>query len=60
VAAADPAFGAEVDHPIGGFDDVHVVLDDENAAAVVDEGTERGGEFVDVLEMQSGWRAGLH
>ena len=56
MTAAGAAFGAEVDHPIGGFDDVHVVLDDEDAAAVVDQGTERGEEFIDVLEMQSGGR----
>ncbi len=39
-AAAEAAFGAEVDDVVGGFYDVHVVLDDEDAAAVVDQGTE--------------------
>jgi len=36
-AAVFAAFGAEVDDPIGGLDDVGVVFDDEDGVAEVDE-----------------------
>ena len=48
------AFGAEVDDPVGGFDDVEIVLDDEERAAAVDELAEGGEQFGDVVEMQAG------
>jgi peptidoglycan/LPS O-acetylase OafA/YrhL len=37
VAAAVAAFGTEVDDPVGGLDDVEVVLDHEHGVALVDE-----------------------
>ena len=36
-AAAFAAFGAEVDDPVGGLDDVEVVLDDDDGVAFVAE-----------------------
>ena len=37
LAAGRAALGAEVDDPVGGLDDVEVVLDDEHGVAAVDE-----------------------
>ena len=53
LTAADAAFRAEVDHIIRGLDDVEIVLDDEQAAAVVDQRAEGGEKFVDVVEVQA-------
>jgi hypothetical protein len=39
-AAAVAALGAEVDDPVGAFNDVEVVLDDEDGVAAVDEALE--------------------
>ena len=36
-AAAAAALGAEVDDPVGGLDDVEVVLDHQHGVALVDE-----------------------
>jgi len=35
LAAADTAFRAEIDDPVGGLDDVEVVLDDDDGVAVI-------------------------
>jgi hypothetical protein len=40
-AACGAAFGAHVDDPVGGLDDVEVVLDDEEGSAAFDEFAER-------------------
>jgi hypothetical protein len=37
LAAAVAAFGAEVDDPVGGFDDFEIVLDDHHGVAGVDQ-----------------------
>jgi hypothetical protein len=37
VAAAVAAFGAEVDDPVGGLDDVEIVLDHHDRVALVDQ-----------------------
>src|ERR1700679_633357 len=39
-AAAFTALGAEVDEPVGGFDDVEVVFDDDDGVALVAEAME--------------------
>ncbi len=54
LAAGAAAFGAHVDDPVGGFDDVEVVLDDEEGAAAVDEFAEGGEELGDVVEVEAG------
>ena len=51
LAAGVAPFRAEVDDPIGGLDDVEVVLDDEQRAAAVDELAEGGEEFLHVVEV---------
>ena len=53
LATAVAAFGAHVDDPVGGFDDVEVVLDDEEGAAALDELTESGEEFGYVVEVEA-------
>ena len=47
------AFGAKIDDPVGGFDDVHVVFDQKDAAAVLDEALEAGEELADVVEVEA-------
>ena len=52
LAAGAAALGAHVDDPVGGLDDVEVVLDDEEGAAAIDEFAEGGEEF----RTSSKWR----
>src|SRR6266853_1013649 len=52
--ALRPAFRTEVDYPVGGFDDVEVVLDDENGCPAVDQLAERGEELLNVVEVKAG------
>jgi hypothetical protein len=54
LTAAAAAFGAHVDDPVGRFDDVEIVLDDEEGAAAFDELAEGGEEFGDVVEVEAG------
>ncbi len=56
VAAVDAGFGADVDDPIGGFDDVEVVLDHDDRVAQVDEPIEHFEQFGEVVEVQTGRR----
>jgi len=37
LAAVFAGFGAEIEDPVGGFDDFKVVLDDEKGVAGIDE-----------------------
>src|SRR6202035_3170883 len=60
VAAAGAAVGAEVDNPVGGFDDVEVVLDDDDGVPAVDQPAQHPEQFADVLEMQPGGRLIQH
>ena len=53
-AARVAAFGAEVDDPIGGLDDVEVVFDDEYGVAGVAEFVEHLQQLGDIGEMQAG------
>ena len=48
------ALGAEVDHAVGGGDEVEVVLDDDHGVAAVDEALERGHEPGHVGHVQPG------
>ena len=52
-AALRTRFGPEVHDPVGAFDDVHVVLDDHDRVAALDQGVEGRQQFRDVVEMQS-------
>ena len=53
-AALNPAFGAEVDDPIGGLNDVEIMFDDHHAIALFDQTVEHFEQFADILEMQAG------
>ena len=52
-AASGTAFGAEIDDPVGGFDDVEIVLDNEEGVAGGAEFEENVEEFGDIVEMQA-------
>lgn len=52
--ALDPAFGAQIDDPVCGFDDVEIMFDDDDAVALLDEAVENFEEFADIFEMQAG------
>jgi hypothetical protein len=54
LAAAAAALGAHVDDPVGGFDDVEIVLDDQQGAAAFDELAEGAEELGDVVEVEAG------
>lgn len=54
VAAGISALGSELDDVVGGGDDVGVMLDDDDGVAAVEEGTEGGEEFLDVVEVEAG------
>ena len=56
LAAAVAALGAEVDDPVGGLDDVEVVLDDDHRVALLDQLVEHLEQLADVLEVQAGGR----
>ena len=49
-----PPSGAQVDDPVGGPDHFQVVLDDQDAAAVVDQPLEGVEQLGDVVEVQAG------
>ena len=53
-AALSAAFGTHVDDVIGQFDDIEVVLNDDDGVAFVDEAGQHGHEGADVFEVESG------
>ena len=55
-AALLAALGAHVDDPVGGLDDVEVVLDDDDRVALVDEAVQDVEQALDVGEVQAGRR----
>ena len=57
-AAAVSAFGTHVDQPIGGLDDVQVVLDNQDGVAGGDQAVQDGDQLLDIGEVQAGscWR----
>ena len=59
-AAAGAALGTHVDQPVGGLDDVEVVLDHQHAVALVDQRLQHAEQLVDVLEVQAGRRLVEH
>ena len=54
--AVDAAARPEVDHPVGGLDDVEVVLDHHHGVALVDQAVEHLEQLADVLEVEAGGR----
>ncbi len=55
-AACFAALGAEVDDVVGTFDDFHIVFDDEDGMASVNEGVETFEQLFDVVEVEAGSR----
>lgn len=47
-------FGAEVDDPVCGFDDIQVVFNDHQRIAGIHEFVKDSEELLDVLKMQTG------
>ena len=55
-AAAVAALGSEVDDPVGGLDDVEVVLDDQDGVAALDKPLQHDEQLPNVVEVQArGW-----
>ena len=54
IAAAVAALGAEVDDVVGGFDDVEVVLDDEDGIARIHKLLQNLDELVDIGGVEAG------
>src|SRR5246127_1980248 len=56
MAAGVAAFGAEIDDPVGGLDDLEIVLDDEYRVAGLDQRVQNVEELSHIIEMQPGRR----
>ena len=54
--AALAAFRAEVQHPIGGLDDLQIVLDHHHRVALLHQRVQHFQQLADILEMQAGRR----
>jgi len=57
MAATVPAFGPQIDHPIGCLDDIQVVFDDDHRVSGVSQPMQHIEQQLDVVEMQA--RGGL-
>src|SRR5690606_3367298 len=53
-AAFTAGFGADLDEPVGGFEDVEVVFDHDHAVSMINERLEDGDETFDVVAMKAG------
>ena len=53
LAAGVAGFGAEVEDPVGFGGDGHVVLDDDDGVAFIDEAVEDVDEALDVFEVEA-------
>src|SRR5579862_5022500 len=53
-AAGVSALGAEINDPVGGLDDVEIVLDDEDGSAALEKLAKRAEEFLNIVEVQAG------
>src|SRR5262245_44914051 len=53
-ATTGPTLRSEIHHPVGCLDHVHVVLDDDDRVALVDEPAQDTEQLADVLEVETG------
>ena len=53
-AALDAAFRSHVDDPVGGLNDIQIMLDHDHAVALFDQGVEDFEQFADVFEVEAG------
>ena len=56
LAATIAAIRAQVDDPIGGLDDVQIVLDDQHGVALVNKALQHRQETADVFEVKASGR----
>ena len=52
--AARAAFRAEVDHPVGRFDHVQIVLDHQHRVVLIDQPIQHGQQPANVVAVQAG------
>ena len=55
-SSAFAAFWPQIDDPVGGLDDIEVVLDDDHGVALVAQAVQYFQELRDVMEVQAGGR----
>src|SRR5712671_33288 len=48
------ALGSHVDQPVGGFDDIEIMLDNQQRRSRLKQFAKRGQQLGDIVEMQSG------
>jgi hypothetical protein len=53
LTAAMAAFGSHVDDPIGGFDDIKLMFDDDDGISFIDEALEDEEEAADILKVKA-------
>src|SRR4051812_40200274 len=53
ISSALPAFGTEINQPVGGFNDIEIMLNDHDGVSCVDEPLQHRQKFLDVVKMQS-------
>ena len=53
-AAFVAAFGAEIDDPVGAFDDIEIVFDDDECVAVVGEAIYDRAKAMDIFKVEAG------
>jgi hypothetical protein len=53
-ATTGTAFGAEVDEPVGAFQDIEVVFDDQHRVTGIDQALKGQEEDADIFEVQAG------
>ena len=51
-ATAVAAFGAEVNDPVRGLDDIQVMFDDDDGVALIDKCLEDLQQFTDIVKME--------
>ena len=47
-----PPSGPEIDHPVGGLDDIQVVFDDDHRVAVIAQAMQYVQQLLDVVKVQ--------
>ncbi len=56
LAAGVATLGAEVDHMVGGLDDIQMVLDQQHSVTCVDQAVQRSEQAFDIGQVQPGSR----
>jgi hypothetical protein len=56
LSAADTSVGPEIDDVVGGLYHIQVVLDNDDARAVVDQRTKRSQQFTYIVKVKAGGR----